>query len=75
MLGNKVFVLIVSGFPRTTVQAKSLDKNVAVHSVINLDVPFDIIKERLCSRWIHLSSGRVYNKDFNPPKIQACVFE
>ncbi|XP_060764463.1 GTP:AMP phosphotransferase AK3, mitochondrial isoform X2 [Neoarius graeffei] len=58
-----------SGFPRTVTQAESLDSVFTVDTVINLDVPFDTIKERLTSRWVHLSSGRVYNIDFNPPRI------
>ncbi|XP_078811922.1 GTP:AMP phosphotransferase AK3, mitochondrial isoform X2 [Oryzias latipes] len=31
--------------------------------------PRTTIKERLTSRWTHISSGRVYNTDFNPPKV------
>lgn len=60
---------LLDGFPRTVAQAESLDSMCTVDTVINLDVPFQTIKERLTSRWIHLPSGRVYNTDFNPPKI------
>ncbi|KAI5099457.1 GTP:AMP phosphotransferase AK3, mitochondrial, partial [Silurus meridionalis] len=60
---------LLDGFPRTVVQAESLDSVFTVDTVINLDVPFETIKERLTSRWVHLSSGRVYNIDFNPPRI------
>ncbi|KAK3550446.1 hypothetical protein QTP86_025724, partial [Hemibagrus guttatus] len=56
-------------FPRTVAQAESLDSVFTVDTVINLDVPFETIKERLTSRWVHLPSGRVYNTDFNPPRI------
>ncbi|XP_030625551.1 GTP:AMP phosphotransferase AK3, mitochondrial isoform X2 [Chanos chanos] len=58
-----------TGFPRTVAQAEALDTMCSVDTVINLNVPFDTIKERLTSRWVHLASGRVYNIDFNPPKI------
>lgn len=58
-----------SGFPRTVTQADSLDQVYSVDTVINLNVPFHTIKERLTSRWTHLTSGRVYNIDFNPPKV------
>lgn len=57
------------GFPRTVSQADALDKAYSVDTVINLNVPFQTIKQRLTSRWTHLPSGRVYNVDFNPPKV------
>lgn len=57
------------GFPRTVSQADALDDAYTVDTVINLNVPFQTIKERLTSRWTHLPSGRVYNTDFNPPKV------
>lgn len=60
---------LLDGFPRTVPQADSLDSVFTVDAVINLDVPFETIKERLTSRWVHLPSGRVYNTDFNPPTI------
>ncbi|XP_010875675.1 GTP:AMP phosphotransferase AK3, mitochondrial isoform X1 [Esox lucius] len=60
---------LLDGFPRTVVQAESLDNVFRVDTVINLDVPFQTIKQRLTSRWVHQPSGRVYNIDFNPPKI------
>ncbi|XP_048030436.1 GTP:AMP phosphotransferase AK3, mitochondrial [Megalobrama amblycephala] len=59
---------LLDGFPRTVAQAEALDAVCDVDSVINLDVPFQTIRERLTSRWVHLPSGRVYNIDFNPPK-------
>uniref|UniRef100_H3A640 GTP:AMP phosphotransferase AK3, mitochondrial n=2 Tax=Latimeria chalumnae TaxID=7897 RepID=H3A640_LATCH len=60
---------LLDGFPRTVPQAEALDKICQISTVINLDVPFDIIYQRLTSRWIHAASGRVYNTDFNPPKV------
>ncbi|XP_044512975.1 GTP:AMP phosphotransferase AK3, mitochondrial isoform X2 [Gracilinanus agilis] len=57
-----------TGFPRTVPQAEALDKVHQIDTVIDLNVPFEIIKQRLTSRWIHPSSGRVYNTEFNPPK-------
>ncbi|MGH0133218.1 UNVERIFIED_CONTAM: hypothetical protein FKN15_052206 [Acipenser sinensis] len=58
-----------TGFPRTVTQAECLDKVYKIDTVLNLNVPFETIKERLTSRWIHPGSGRVYNINFNPPKI------
>uniref|UniRef100_A0A1A8HN60 GTP:AMP phosphotransferase AK3, mitochondrial n=1 Tax=Nothobranchius korthausae TaxID=1143690 RepID=A0A1A8HN60_9TELE len=60
---------LLDGFPRTVSQAEALDQVYTVDTVINLDVPFETIKERLTSRWTHIPSGRVYNTDFNPPKV------
>ncbi|XP_023839164.1 GTP:AMP phosphotransferase AK3, mitochondrial [Salvelinus sp. IW2-2015] len=60
---------LLDGFPRTVSQAESLDNVCSVDTVINLEVPYQTIKQRLTSRWLHLPSGRVYNIDFNPPKI------
>ncbi|KAI1904800.1 hypothetical protein AGOR_G00009410 [Albula goreensis] len=60
---------LLDGFPRTVRQAEALDDAYNINTVINLDVPFQTIKERLTSRWVHLPSGRVYNTSFNPPKI------
>ncbi|XP_006768303.1 PREDICTED: GTP:AMP phosphotransferase AK3, mitochondrial [Myotis davidii] len=59
---------LLDGFPRTLPQAKALDKVYKIDTVINLKVPFDVIKQRLTARWIHPASGRVYNIEFNPPK-------
>ncbi|XP_059213736.1 GTP:AMP phosphotransferase AK3, mitochondrial [Centropristis striata] len=60
---------LLDGFPRTVSQAETLDDACSVDTVINLNVPFQTIEQRLTSRWTHLSSGRVYNTDFNPPKV------
>ncbi|XP_034047498.1 GTP:AMP phosphotransferase AK3, mitochondrial [Thalassophryne amazonica] len=60
---------LLDGFPRTVAQADALDGAFNVDTVINLDVPFQTIRERLTSRWTHLPSGRVYNIHFNPPKV------
>ena len=57
------------GFPRTVAQAEALDSVYSVDTVLNLDVPFQTIQQRLTSRWLHLPSGRVYNINFKPPKI------
>ncbi|XP_067105826.1 GTP:AMP phosphotransferase AK3, mitochondrial [Osmerus mordax] len=60
---------LLDGFPRTVAQAEALDSVYSVDTVINMDVPFQTIQERLTSRWLHLPSGRVYNINFKPPKI------
>ena len=62
---------LIDGFPRTLSQCKALDHSYA-DRVINLNVPFDVIINRLKHRWIHPGSGRIYNLEFNPPKVKVC---
>jgi len=67
------FGFILDGFPRTLVQAKALDTMLAeegacVTKVIELQVPDQVLEERICGRWIHKKSGRSYHIKFAPPK-------
>jgi adenylate kinase len=68
------FGFILDGFPRTLEQAKALDDMLAkneggcVTKVIELQVPDEILQERICGRWIHNKSGRSYHVKFAPPK-------
>ena len=41
------FINLNSGFPRTVVQAEELQNHHALDLVLNLDVPFATIRERL----------------------------
>lgn len=59
---------ILDGFPRTASQAKSLDALLLVNLVVNIKTPASVILDRICNRWIHAPSGRVYNTTFNAPK-------
>jgi len=64
---------ILDGFPRTVEQAKMLDEMLAgsgdkVSSVLALEVPDEILTERICGRWVHKASGRSYHVKFAPPK-------
>lgn len=66
----------LDGFPRTVAQAGSLDAFLQdlgspMNFVINLDVPYGVILERVENRWIHAPSGRTYNLTYNPPKVQG----
>lgn len=67
------FGFILDGFPRTLKQAKALDAMLAkegasVTKVIELQVPDDVLEERICGRWIHKNSGRSYHVKYAPPK-------
>lgn len=66
-IGNDSWLL--DGFPRTIAQAEYLWKFQPMESVIKLNVPHDVIVDRLSKRWVHIPSGRVYNLDFNQPKV------
>lgn len=66
-IGNDSWLL--DGFPRTIEQAEYLWNFQSVDAVISLVVPHEVIIERTRGRWIHPSSGRVYNTDFNKPKV------
>ncbi|KAG5206157.1 hypothetical protein JEQ12_017730 [Ovis aries] len=60
---------LLCGFPRTLAQAEALDRVHQVHLVMNPNVPFEVIRQRLKARWVHPASGRVYNLGFDPPKV------
>lgn len=65
---------LLDGFPRTLNQAQALDKqNLQIDRVLNLNVPFKVIINRLKHRWVHPPSGRVYNTEFNPPKVEVIL--
>ena len=60
---------LLDGFPRTVPQAEALSQHVEVDTVVNLDVPFSTIIDRIKGRWVHVPSGRVYHNEYNPPKV------
>lgn len=41
--------------------------------VVNLNVPFEVIIDRIKGRWTHAPSGRIYHTEFNPPKVQVNI--
>ncbi|MDR2401134.1 MAG: adenylate kinase [Deferribacteraceae bacterium] len=70
---------ILDGFPRTVVQVEALDAmlekelSYKITHVISLEVPDDIIYERITGRRSCPVCGRVYHIKFNPPKsAEAC---
>ncbi|THW53544.1 adenylate kinase [Aureobasidium pullulans] len=62
---------ILDGFPRTVDQAIQLDRLVPINLVVQLNTPTSVILDRICNRWIHAASGRVYNTTFNAPKVDG----
>jgi adenylate kinase len=61
---------LFDGFPRTIPQADALKAaGVALDYVVEIDVPFEAIIERMSGRRSHPASGRTYHVKFNPPKV------
>lgn len=61
---------ILDGFPRTKVQAEKMkEMGIPVDKAIEIDVPFDLIVERITGRLTHEASGRTYHIRYNPPKV------
>ena len=63
---------LFDGFPRTIPQAEAMkDAGVKLDYVLEIDVPFDAIIERMSGRRSHPASGRTYHVKFNPPKTEG----
>ncbi len=63
---------LLDGFPRTLAQAEALaSAGVALDAVIEIDVPFEVIVERMAGRRVHPASGRTYHIAYNPPKVEG----
>jgi len=63
--------ILLDGFPRSFPQAQALDEVVNVDTVVNLDIPTEVIVERIADRWIHPASGRIYSYSYKPPKVKG----
>jgi adenylate kinase len=63
---------LFDGFPRTIPQAQAMkDAAVPIDYVLEIDVPFNAIIERMSGRRVHTASGRSYHIKFNPPKAEG----
>ena len=63
---------LFDGFPRTIPQAEAMkNAGVKIDCVLEIDVPFDAIIERMSGRRSHPASGRIYHVKFNPPKVEG----
>ncbi|MEO6293383.1 MAG: adenylate kinase [Burkholderiaceae bacterium] len=61
---------LFDGFPRTIPQADAMKAaGVKLDYVLEIDVPFDAIVERMSGRRSHPASGRTYHVKFNPSKV------
>lgn len=63
---------ILDGFPRTVPQAEALDAmGVKIDKVIEIDVPDEVIQQRLSGRRVCLDCGATYHIDFKPSKVEG----
>jgi len=63
---------LFDGFPRTIAQAEAMkNAGVKLNYVLEIDVPFEAIIERMSGRRSHTASGRTYHVKFNPPKNEG----
>jgi adenylate kinase len=61
---------LFDGFPRTIPQADAMKAaGVKLDYVLEIDVPFDAIIDRMGGRRVHPTSGRTYHIKYNPPKV------
>ena len=67
---------LLDGFPRTIPQAEALkvllaDMGEELDAVVNIDVPRDVILDRLTTRRTCEGCGEIYNVKSNPPKEEG----
>jgi adenylate kinase len=63
---------LFDGFPRTIPQADAMKAaSVKLDYVLEIDVPFEAIIERMSGRRSHTASGRTYHVKYNPPKVEG----
>ncbi len=63
---------LFDGFPRTIPQAQAMkDVGVPLDYVLEIDVPFASIIERMSGRRVHLASGRTYHLRYNAPQVSG----
>ena len=61
---------ILDGFPRTLPQAVEFnkDKKNRPNIIVDLLLPDALVINRLCGRWLHKPSGRIYHEEYYPPQ-------
>jgi adenylate kinase len=68
---------ILDGFPRTKGQAEALEDCLAelggkIGAVLLIEVPDEVLMERLCGRWMCRAHGHIYHEKHHPP-LQAGI--
>jgi adenylate kinase len=65
---------LLDGFPRTCAQAEALEQRLAerdggVRAAVYVDVPTDVLVDRLAGRWLCRVCQASYHEVFNPPTV------
>jgi adenylate kinase len=63
---------LLDGFPRTVGQAKALSSFATIDVAVDLEVPEDVVIERISSRRVCASCGRIYSTDQPPSENWTC---
>ena len=63
---------LLDGFPRTVVQAEGLAQFATIDVAIDLDVPEDIVLDRISSRRVCASCGAIYSVSMPPASGTTC---
>lgn len=66
--------IILDGFPRNIPQAEALDRALAtsgqrIDAVVYLEVPREMLEDRLLNRYVCQASGHVWNIKTHPPRV------
>ncbi len=73
--------IILDGFPRNITQAEALDRALGaegqrIDAVVYLEVPRELLEDRLLNRYVCQASGHVWNIKTHPPKQDMiCDFD
>jgi adenylate kinase len=67
---------LLDGFPRTLAQARALESRLRgrggrIRAAIYVEVPTDVLIERLAGRWLCRSCQSSFHSVFNPPRAQG----
>jgi len=71
---------LLDGFPRTVAQADALGREIAtldrrLTATLLVDVPDDVVVQRISGRRMNPKTGRIYHVDFDPPKQEGICDE
>lgn len=67
---------LLDGFPRTIAQAEALEKflkanGIVLDAVLDVNVPVDILVNRMVGRRVCKGCGATYHVEFNAPKVEG----
>jgi len=63
---------LLDGFPRTVVQAEALGRFATIDVAVDLQVPEDVVLERISSRRVCSNCGRIYSTEAPPSTNWTC---